>query len=214
MYALLTDFYPEPDAARRAELRECLRRNLALEQIDSVHLILEEGLTVEAALESCPDLLSHPKVTLVPHGKRATFDEYFACANAQLAGKRVILSNADIYFDVSLTKLDELDIRRMMICLARWDVLSDGTSKLYDVNFSQDAWIFVPPIKLRQCNFTFGVAGCENRVAFEANRAGLKVANYARTIRAHHLHLTPVRRWTLAHRLHGPARYLKPETLR
>lgn len=217
MVTLLTNFYPEPYDARRGELRECLRRNLDLEQIGAVHLFVEDGLTPEAALASCADL-GHPKVTLVPSAGRATFNRYFAYANAHLVGQTVALANADIYFDRSLSALDDCRRRRklhqLMICLARWDVQPDGTSKLYDVDFSQDAWIFRPPVRIQNCGFTPGIPGCENRIAWEAQHAGLKVENCARTLRAHHLHLTGLRRWTMAQRLRGPGLHVRPQTLR
>lgn len=213
MTVLLTNFYPEPDEARRGELRECLRRNLALPQIDAVHLFIEDGLTPEAAIDSCPDLLD-PKVTLVQHGKRATFDEYFAYANRALAQRTVVLSNADIYFDESLSLTRRCGLPRAFIALARWDVQPDGTSNFFNVEFSQDVWIFQPPLRIRNCNFTPGIPGCENRIAWEARRSGLQVHNYALSIRAYHLHLTGLRRWTMSQRLRGALLHLRPKAIR
>lgn len=210
MYTLLTDFYPEPDEARRAELRECLTRNLALKLFRAVHLFLEDGLT----RADCPEL-TDPKLTLVEHGKRATFSEYFEYANRNLSGKRIVLANADIFFDGTLGRLNRYNFRRLMVCLARWDVKSDGTSKMFDVPYSQDAWIFQTPVRVPNCDFTLGTPGCENRLAFEARNARLSVQNYARTVHANHLHLTGLRRWTEKQRLHGRVLMsVRPKALR
>ena len=213
MIALLTGFYREPDEARRAELLECWRRNAALDHIDAMHLLIEDDTTPEGAIELCPEL-AHPKVRLVPHGRRATFHEYFTYANATFSKQRVVLANADIYFDDSLAQAARCDLRRMMIVLARWEVQPDGSSKLHDVDFSQDAWIFQPPTKFKNCDFTLGIPGCENRVAWSAHHSGRKVENYARTIRAYHLHLTGLRRWTQAQRIGGPGRRVRPKAMR
>jgi len=215
MIALLTGFYREPDEARRAELLECWRRNAALDHIDAMHLLIEDDTTPESAIELCPEL-AHPKVRLVPRGRRQTFQEFFNYAAAELPHRRVVLANADIYFDDSITAVKRCDLRRNMIVLARWDVQADGSSKLHDVDFSQDAWIFQPPVKLRNCDFTLGVAGCENRLAWAAHHIGrLKVENYARTIRAHHLHLSGLRRWPATGlRIGGPGRRVRPKAMR
>jgi hypothetical protein len=69
---------------------------------------------------------------------------------------------------------------------------------------SQDAWIFDTPLCDFPCNFYFGVPGCDNRLAWEASRAGLTLINPSRSIRAYHLHLTGVRRYSERQRVAGP----------
>ena len=44
---LLTSLYHEADARRRAELQECLRRNISAEQLDEIHVPTEDAMAAE-----------------------------------------------------------------------------------------------------------------------------------------------------------------------
>jgi hypothetical protein len=203
---LLTAYYADPDPARRDELLGCLARNAANELLDEVHVFLENGARPE---------LADTKMHLVELGRRATYGDLFAYANARLSGRRVAIANADIYFDASLGRLDAVDLRDTLLCVSRWDIHRDGTASLFEHGESQDAWIFDAPIRQFRCDFPLGVPGCDNRLAWEAAAAGLAVHNPARSLRAYHLHLSLVRRYTADERIGGavlsvPADYLGP----
>ena len=196
---MLTAFYEDAAPARREELLECVRRNVADETIEEIHLFLEEALSPEAR-----SALAAPKVRLVEHGGRATFRELFDHANANLAGCRIAIANADIYFDGSLARLGGYDLSNELLCLSRWNVESNGSAWLFEHPDSQDAWIFEAPIRPFSCDFHLGLPACDNRVAWEAAQAGLVVSNPARSLRAYHLHLSHVRRYGEEQRLPGP----------
>jgi hypothetical protein len=107
------------------------------------------------------------------------------------------------------------DLRDTLLCVSRWDIHSDGTASLFEHGESQDAWIFDAPIRQFPCDFPLGVPGCDNRLAWEAAAAGLTLHNPARSLRAYHLHLSRVRRYTDHERLRGdvrsvPAGFLGP----
>jgi hypothetical protein len=168
---LLTAYYPDANPARRAEFVDCLARNAANEWLDAVHVFLEDGAR--------PELID-PKLHLVEHGRRATYGDLFAYANAHLSGCRVAIANADIYFDASLARLEAVDLSETLLCVSRWDIHRDGTVSLFEHGESQDAWIFDSPIRKFLCDFPLGVPGCDNRLAWEAGAAGLAVHNPAR----------------------------------
>jgi hypothetical protein len=196
---LLTAFYEDAAAPRREELLACVRRNVADESIGEIHLFLEEALNAEAC-----SALADPKIRLVDHGRRATFRELFDYANDNLAGRHVAIANADIYFDGSLARLGGYDLSNELLCLSRWNVESDGSAWLFEHPDSQDAWIFEAPIRPFPCDFHLGLPACDNRLAWEAEQAGLAVSNPARSLRAYHLHLSHVRRYGEEQRLPGP----------
>ena len=194
-------YHHDPDVARREELLECLRRNLANPAASEVHVLLEDG--VEPEVES-------PKLRLVPHGRRVTYGDLFAYANERLAGRRVVVANADIYFDESLARLGGCDLDGRLLCVSRWDVEADRSARLFEHAESQDAWIFDAPIREFPCDFHLGLPGCENRLAWEAAQAGLDVSNPARALRAYHLHLSGIRRYSEDQRIHGETKSLPP----
>lgn len=195
---LLVGAYREPSAARRAELTDCLRANIANSLIAEVRVFLED----DADPRERPPL-DHPKIRVVPHGRRLTFQDLFQFANRELSGRRVIIANNDIYFDRTLARLDEHDLTGKLLCLSRWDVQADGTTRFFEHSWSQDAWIFQAPIADFRADWHLGVPACESRLAYEASQAGLTLSNPARSVRAYHLHLTQVRHYTEQQRLPG-----------
>ncbi len=208
---LLTGLYCDPDPHRSDELKECLRRNVEGEMFDQIHLFVEDEQAHETL--SAQAILLNRKVELIPHLKRCTFRDLFDYANNRLAGHTVVVANADIFFDDTLTRLKNYDLSEKLLCLSRWDVHADGSATLFEHPSSQDAWIFKAPIRSFECDFHLGVLGCDNRLAWEAEQAGLKLANPSRTIRANHLHLSQVHRYTEECRLIGPARSIAASAL-
>lgn len=209
--ALLVGFYEDPEPARTQEFITCLERNLANAHIAAVHVFLEQAAPGRQ-LAGHP-VLGHPRLRLVPHGRRTTYRELFDHANAELAGRRAIIANADIYFDHTLARLDGVELAGRLACLSRWDVLGDGSLRLFDHPSSQDAWIFAAPVPPIACDFHLGLLGCDNRLAWEAQAAGLAVFNPGRSVRACHLHRSLVRRYTEQQRLRGPALSIAATTL-
>lgn len=202
---LLVGFYVDASAERMRELLTCIEHNAANAHIDSVHVFVEEDIAPAALLARYPQLGSS-KIRLVEHGKRVTYRDLFDYANRELPGRRVIVANADIFFDETLAQLEDYVLAGKLLCLSRWDVQEDGSWQLFEFEYSQDAWIFRAPIAPINAGFHLGLLGCDNRLAWEAARAGLRLSNPSRTIRACHLHRSGVRRYTEAQRLHGPSR--------
>jgi hypothetical protein len=209
---LLAGLYLDPHSARLDEFLTSIERNAANREIAGVHVLVEEEIDPSQLVSSHPQLAS-PKVRLVVVGSRVTFRLLFDYANGKLAGRRVIIANTDIFFDRTLARLDHYDLAGWLLCLSRWDLHPDGLWRLFDYDMSQDAWIFQPPVPPFPCDFHLGVLGCENRLAWEADRAGLLLANPSRSVRAYHLHASGVRRYVPDRWLDGPARSVKPVLL-
>jgi FkbM family methyltransferase len=205
---LLTGLYNEMNPSRRAELRECLRRNAENEFIELVVVFNED--THPPEIDS---VLSLPKIKLVQHDRRVTFKDLFDYANLQLNGTRAIIANADIFFDHTLARLNGYSLLGKLLCLSRWDVQPDGSANFFEHPSSQDAWIFETPIAEFKCDFQMGMLGCDNRLAWEADHAGLELSNPGRTVRANHLHVSLVRNYTEQQRLHGPSKSIEASTL-
>jgi Glycosyl transferase family 2 len=212
MMILLTGFYQDADINRQGEFLECLRRNAANDRLTEIHLFIEEPLGLDQLLTTYP-LLNSAKFRLMAHGRRLTYQDLFAYANRCLPGRCVIIANADMYFDHTLARLDGYDLAGRLLCLSRWDVRPDGSAAFFDHPASQDAWIFETPIREFPCNFHLGVLGCDNRLAWEAEHAGLAISNPSRTVRAYHLHLSHVRHSSERQRLLGPTRSVPAEFL-
>jgi hypothetical protein len=209
---LLTGLYEDADLSRRSELLECLKRNIENDQLDEIHLFVEEALGLDRLLNTYP-LLAATKVRLIAQGRRVTYRDLFAYANRCLPERCVIIANADIFFDHTLARLGGYDLSDKLLCLSRWDVQPDGSACFFEHPASQDAWVFRAPIREFPCDFHLGVLGCDNRLAWEAEHAGLAVSNPSRSLRAYHLHLSQVRRYHERQRLAGPTKSIPAEFL-
>jgi hypothetical protein len=208
---LLVGLYLDPDAERMREFLTCIERNAANRKLAAVHVFVEQDVEPGELIARYPQLAA-PKIHLIPLGKRRTYLDMFRYANRELPGRRVLIANADIFFDHTLGRLDDYDLTGALLCLSRWDQY-DGVWRLFDFESSQDVWIFDTPVPEFNCDFHLGVLGCDNRVAWEARAGGLAVSNPSRTIRAYHLHVSPVHRYTPAQRLYGPTLGVKPVSL-
>src|SRR5262249_52484690 len=138
---LLVGFYNDATPARTEEFIECLRRNAANTHIDQITIFIEDS-TSPAEVQTWHPALKHPKMHLIPTGRRLTFKELFEYANRNLTGTDVVIANADIYFDETLSLLEQQSLSGRLVCLSRWDETPDGTLRHFDAPDSQDAWIF------------------------------------------------------------------------
>ena len=64
------------------------------------------------------------------------------------------------------------------------------------LTLSQDVWAFKAPLPKVDAKFLMGKPGCDNRIAYEFRRAGLRVNNPAYSIMAAHLHMSQKRNYT------------------
>jgi hypothetical protein len=206
---LLVGFYLDPSPERLHEFLTCIERNAANPQIAGVHVLVEQEIDPSRLVSSHPQLAS-PKIHVVAAGRRVTYRQLFCYANRELPDRRVIIANADIFFDRTLARLDDYDLQGCLLCLSRWDLHQDGSWRLFDFESSQDAWIFQSPVSDFPCDFHLGILGCDNRLAWEAGQAGLVLANPSRSIRAYHLHSSGIRRYSSEQRLRGPTRGVQP----
>jgi hypothetical protein len=204
---LLVGFYQDEDPARLAEFVECVRRNCENPHLDQIVVFIEYDATAHDLI-ACWPLFAHVKIRLVEHKRRVTFSFLFEYANRHLADSAVIIANADIFFDETLRLLYDKPLAGTMLCLSRWDESPDGAPRHFDNPYSQDAWIFETPIPKIAADFRLGVPGCDNRMAYQAERAGLAVSNPSRSVRARHLHHSAVKRYTEEDRLPGPHRFV------
>lgn len=186
---LIVQYYRSNDPARQEEIDTCLRNNLINSFISTVHLLTEEQF----------DFSRFPnadKVVQTVVGERLTFEQAFSYANDfDSSGKLIwVLSNADIFFNDTLSFVKRQNLNGVVYALTRHDVQPDGTLKLVPPEFAhgcQDVWIFQTPVQLGKLftAFYLGVPGCDNRIAFEFVQAGYLLLNPADKIITSHLDL-------------------------
>ena len=208
-FVIITVLYNEDNAQRIQEYKECLEKNLGHDAIEKIHIIYDTSKDNDS--RPLLDYLLEQKnvsITYYPHG-RPTFRYCFDLANQCYAGKRVMLMNADIFFDDTLNKLLSVNITGCLLALTRWDLHRDRDPSLLYIrdkpnHFSQDVWIFQTPIRHINCrDLKIGTLHCEGQLARAAKKVGLSLYNPCLSITCYHLHFSGVRHWEY---VRGPAR--------
>jgi hypothetical protein len=223
---LITQFFIHPDKKRHHEIVSCLRRNLQLKELTKIYLLNEKIYSEEEL--GISDLCDENKKMIEQ-----------ICINERLTYKDVLLfikfmaekgyngyyifANSDIFLDNSLKNLQSTSLSRekAFYAILRFeynekykDDLSQsilfGPSKT-----SQDTWIihsnFCPNNnEIEQCNFSFGLPGCDNVIAYRFNSFGYKIYNEPYVIKTYHLHSSQIRNYSERNRLSRPYLFLYP----
>lgn len=197
---LFINYYRDKHPHRDQELQNGLRRNLENPYIKRVFLMMDFVMPF-------PD---HDKIEPVYMASRPTYAEIFDCVRENsVAGEVCIIANSDIYFDSSIGHCLTMDANACY-ALSRWD-MKGNTPVPFLRSDSQDAWIFRAPVKdVKNCNFTMGVPGCDNRIAYELLSAGYHVTNPSKTIKAYHLHETGIRHYKVGQNVVARPYHLVP----
>ena len=180
----------EQAAERQDELDRALACNLQNDLIDTVLLLCQPGA----------EWPNHPKIVPVMLSERLTFNETLACINEHLPNRVVILANADIVYDHTLSVLDGYDWDKHVACLTRW-FQHDGRWWPFYVRGSYDSWIFKTPVPVEgKGGFTMGLSGCDARASFELrSRTGRKLVNPAWSVITRHYHWSNLRNYLPEH---------------
>lgn len=210
---LLTTSYIAP-SNRLKELVESLSKNVANKFISEIHIAVEEPKDVykkalDGPLSGLKRLLDNAKVRTFNVGGRTTYRVLFDYANKHLAGKIVMVSNSDIWFDETVNNLKSVDFDNLFICLSRQDRLYVAKNPTMPY-CSQDTWIFRTPIRGFSCDWFLGPRGSDNKLAFEAGKAGFRLLNPCYGIRSHHLHASNYRVGATVETVPGPYAHVAP----
>jgi hypothetical protein len=177
MVNLYTSYYQDKNPKRQKELLYCLKKNIENPLIDNIFLIVEGEVKLPI----------NGKLIII-EANRPTYRNFFDLINDTVTSPNdiSILANTDIYFNDTLQLIDLRE--KQCIALSRWDKRKDGL-RLHNERYSQDTWIFKGKIRnVRFCDFFMGIPGCDNRIAYELNRAGYRLFNPANAIQSIHYH--------------------------
>lgn len=205
-FVLITSLYNETNNVRIQEYITCIEKNLEHPMIGLIHVLYDTSH--DNADNRILNFLKTKNIEIHYLSGRPTFGNCFDLANSLQGRQKIIISNADIYFNESLDNLDSYDLQDKFLALTRWNIESDGQLNLFwlhDQNghfrqqwqeHSQDAWIFATPLRKFNDDIDVGTDHCDSRLAYEAYASGLKVLNPCLTIQCCHLHLSGIRHYT------------------
>jgi len=204
---LVTQFYIPDDVERYQELKYCVRENIKNNLIDQIVLVIEKGTHNKL-------IPSHEKIQISWVEKRPTYQNLFDIAIESLNGSKgiMIISNSDIFYledDISMMKSK---IRYgESFALSRWDFKPGEDSIHHDTWDSQDTWAFKDVIFPGRYDIKLGIPGCDNKIAFELQKAGYLVRNPSKLIKSYHYHASDHRTYSDADRIPGPYLFINTE---
>ncbi len=199
-FVLITMLYNEKNPQRIKEYITCLERNRKHKLIGPIHIFYDTKNDDQK--NKLLNQLQKLDVTITYRNGRVTYGECFELANNLYPNKKIILANADIYFNDTLYYLINYDLTGKFLALTRWDEERNGIlipyRRYYGINTpdSQDVWIFQSPIRrFNDDNIALGWPLCDGRIAYQANASGFKVLNPCMTIQCCHLHRSRIRNY-------------------
>ncbi len=200
---LITMLYNETNPRRIQEYKTCLENNLRHSSIASIH-VLYDTLKDDGRNEMLAYLKTR-NVSISYIRGRPSFISCFELANAMFPASKVMLTNADIYFNDTLKILESYSLQDKFLAITRKEVGADGRLSYMRGNAyrgreegSADTWIFQTPIPLfERQDILLGTVFCEIELNYQVDKLGLAVINPYFTIDCLHVHLTPQRHWTM-----------------
>lgn len=200
-FILMTTLYNEKNKDRISEYEYVLNKNLNTPSIKKIIIFFEgynEYSFINKILEKNSEFLE-----IIPISSRPSFSSLFNYANENFRMEKIIIANADIYFDETLELLTNAYLADSFISLNRYDKLPDRTvmfenglkikGDLYSL--SADAWIFSSPIEAKISEeFLLGTSACE-KFLNEILKYNIKLKNPAFDIKAYHVHNSNIRNY-------------------
>jgi hypothetical protein len=205
-FILLTTLHHEKHPQRRDEFAACIEKNLQNPLIEKVIIFFEDtapNLQVFDKFSTTLKNATHPKLQIIDIKSRPAFSDLIDYANLNLPDQKILLANADIFYDSSLKKMTSSYLTNTLVGLTRYDKTAQGWltySGIYHLNGKKyqlcfDTWIFKTPFNAKiDPVFKMGQMGCE-KFMLQAYHAGYQVLNPCKDIISYHLHDSNVRNY-------------------
>lgn len=212
MIILYYNFYYSDSSARQLEIDFCLNKNINNKIFDKIFVVISQADFKNFQFKS-------DKVETFILNKRPSFQDFIEIIDANSKNKDInVFLNSDCFASEDSYKINEIKQDEMW-CLQKYEIIDkDLNYKFLNIDCSQDVWIFRgKPKPICNVNFSFGYSGCDNRFAFESEKAGYLVSNPSLDIKFFHYHLSAVRTIPIEirerYRIRGGYKMLKPKKI-
>jgi hypothetical protein len=210
---LITTYYKSKNENRQKEIDTCLRKNNENIYIEKIYLLNNEIYDLSYFGNKIVQIIISKDKDYI-----LKFNDAINFINNNLKNKICILSNSDIYFNESLSKINNKNLGcRDFFALLRYDEDINGNIKIFTRHDfprddSQDSWIFKSPLNvdLDELGFSFRTLGCDSIFSSIVHESNFKVTNPSLDIITIHLHLSNYRTYTSNNIIHGKYCLIKP----
>lgn len=169
---LITQFWNFENPKRKEEIYDCLLKNSRNRYINKIYVFSENGSYIK---------FQHNKIVPLKADHRLTYFEMFKTVNQNFKNQLCIVANADVYFDESIVKLNQVDFNNKIIALSSYD----SETKLPEVN-SYDSWV-MKSINLPYNEFELGKSNDDLRVVKNLMDNDIEILNPAKEVFSYHV---------------------------
>jgi len=204
---LVIEYFQSRNHIRNGEYLYCLHQNIGVDEIDSIHIFVEEGSDLN---------FDSPKIKKIVVKERPTYKDLFEYCNKHMKNEICIVANADIIFDDTLRFFESLDMAKQFYALSRWEIsTNDGKNweiEPYENAASQDVWVFKTPVLTSdEMNYTMGKPGCDNKIPYHMRELGYTCRNPGKKVVTIHFHVSNFRTYNVKDdRVPGPYLLIAP----
>jgi len=188
------NYFESKTEKRSKEIQYCLNKLVSNKKVDRIYLLCSDQYT---------EWLDKKVIKIDMLNVQPTFNDIFNIVNFNTKTDDLnIILNSDCYIDDDNVQLILDNIKnRMIYCLSRWNITSiiPFRTEHYDIECSQDAWIFKGKIENMNCDFKMGMPGCDNAMAYEFQKAGYNISNPSKDVKVYHYHFSDVRTYGSSH---------------
>jgi hypothetical protein len=199
---VFTTFFCSSSPSRQEELNRCLQNNLKNELIYSLNVFLDYNIDLSVLKKVLSNPEVEPFVTKLKFiflDRIPSFKDWLSIPVNGIS----VFCNADIYFDDSLSLVQEyVRYNKSIVCLTRKEIISNSISFHPDPHWSQDCWALdgsnIPKIDfLEKLNISTGKMRCDNKIAYLFSMHGWDLYNPVNKVNCYHLHESKARNYDM-----------------
>jgi hypothetical protein len=196
-FHIYTTYYKDQNHLRAVELRMATSFNLTL-PYKSFTIFIDESDTNELDKGFLQYYIKTYNVKIISKRGRTSFNDIFdqIAIDSKDAEKDevFIFMNTDIFL-YDLSQFIQVGGDNVCYALSRYDKVNHQPV-LFERPDSQDTWVFFGKTDVKlSLTINFGVAGCDNRLAYELEQLGYNVQNPAYRIKTIHYHESAIRNY-------------------
>ena len=186
---LYTPYYHDDHPARRAELEQCIARNVALPAFERIVLFVDQLAPFAHLASARVELVQTP-------GRMPTYNDFLAHAGRSAEPFVLVIANTDIHFDPTIERVREISTAPDQAwCLSRREGPCER-EPLYTEHYqSSDAWVLPAPPRMIRDTVQLGKLGCESLFLYNLAQAGYTLRNVGIDIPCYHLHASGKRNY-------------------
>jgi len=196
-YHIYTTYYKDQNLDRSLELKMAISYNLDL-PFTSFTIFIDESDSIQADLDFFEYYIKTKNLKIITKQGRPSFNDIFDKIALDSNGAEnedvFILMNTDIFL-YDLSQFIQYGGQNVAYALSRYDKINHQRI-LFERPDSQDTWVFFGKTNIKlPILINFGVAGCDNRLAYELEQQGYDVINPAYKIETIHYHESQIRNY-------------------